>query len=463
MKRLLGLTTGLMGLCLLVTLAGLARIRSRSESPTLMLVAVGDDNPANPRTLYLAAFGSPHHQKLLTGYPDYTRREWSPDGRWYYFTASDDIGEFAEEAVWRIERDGRTIERLVGMEYPTHAVWMSDSSGLLIPIRHDLLHVNPATQVAESLTPTFGLQIKTYEGCTIQASPEAVYFCAGTLASDRRDLYRLHPDGQLENLTADLYWPTGILAHAADWEWMIAHSAGQLYSIEPNQSELQPLFTEWVIDDSISNVKWIPSADVLVVETDTDGQYTLYGFDMTTRRLVWQKPAMRLVEVTGDDWLVISANPRTFFRMRPAGTALAEIIALDEDERYFAVSPDGAWLLYTRVDVGTYTYEVWRVPLLGGRPQMNLHISSSTTFVDLIGWSYDQAWMLLDYRQGLRQEQRWLRVNGTATRPLVEWGDARFLDWFGPLDRDWQPLGLMGIGAVLIGVCVVLARPKKSA
>lgn len=158
-------------------------------------------------------------------------------------------------------------------------------------------------------------------------------------------------------------------------------------------------------------------------------------------------------------WFVIIAAHLAVARTRPNDFGNAD----SNYQSLFGVSPDGQWAMYSQVNMDTYAYDLWRVPLIGGEPIPLLHISSAESYIELRGWSLDQRWMLLELNYGIRTEQQWLKLASGEVRPLVEWGDTRFLDWLGPINRDWQPMGLMGLGAVFIGINRLLTRRKKSA
>lgn len=468
MKRVLSITAGIMGLWLILGVGGLAIVRARQEAQPTMLVDAPDDIQPDKRAVYMAGFGSRLHQKLITGYVGYVGRGWSPDGEWFYLGAIYETFEFQYEDKWQIHRDSYAAERRAGTKYPLDAQWTDDGQSLLYGRTSfgdeapGLIRVNPDTGLEENLTPDIGVGLKTpFPECAIIETANWTYFCAGIY--DRTDLYRLSRDGQLENLTEHMEWPTGLMAYDENGEWLIIRSLGQLYILNAGDSDPQLLFPERLKDKKIKDLAWLPSFGLFIVETEAQGRHYLWGFDISNRRLLWREHNNQFVGVTSDGWLILNDEGQALVRVRPDGTNAAPIVGIGENENYFGMTPDSQWLLVSRGNPNSNSYDLWRVPLMGGEHDHFYHVSASPIYAQIITWSPNQRWILLELNSRVSSHTEWVNLENGEVRPVVEWGDARFLDWFGTIDRDWQPLGLIGIGGVLIGINRVMARTKKSA
>ncbi len=470
MQRVLIITAGLMGLWLILGVGGLAIVRAREEAPPTMLVDAPDDIRPDKRAIYIAGFGSRLHRKLIAGYLGYIGRGWSPDGEWFYLvgTSYPSPNVTGDGDVWRISQNGHHVEQLSGMHYPWRAAWTPDGTWLLYGDGNEaegnrgLYRVRPDGSVVENLTADFNQAVTA--GCEIVTDGEWVYFCSEAENwEDYTDLFRLHiGDEQVENLTAIVKDPPSLVAQAENGAWSIIRTQSQVYMTGPNGSNPMPVFEEWLPDGTIHPITWIPSVGILLVRTSSGAIPSTTAFEMPSGRFLWQHTGRYVAAVIRDDWLIMQFGVEAIFRMRPDGTDLTQIVGGDDIKYYFAVTPDGQWLVYMSLDTDADTIDLWRVPLMGGEPNHLFHVNSLETSIEFVSWSLDRQWLLFQYGPD-DMDTIMVKMDGSERRPLVEWGDARFLDWFGPIDRDWHPFGLMGVGAVLIGVYGLVTLKKKSA
>lgn len=468
MKRVLSITAGLMGLWLILGVGGLAIVRARETPQPAMLVDAPDDARPDKRAIYIAGFGSRLHKKLIAGYVGYVGRGWSPDGEWFYLdsTHADDQTRW-EGDVWRIHRNKDQIEYLAGMSYTPISSWTPDGKWLysvepvLDGTTNGLFQVKPDGSEVRYLTPNFDRGITNGFLCNMVVTRNSIYFCARSNNSDEIDLFRLHVEtGEIENLTENIANPPSVAAVAEDHSWMVMRTQSGVYVTGPNGSNPQPIFDEWPRNNTIYLVTWIPSASVIVVATGPNSE--LWAFKMPEGRFIWHYPRVELKAVTSDGWLILHFLQRAFVRIRPEGFGLGQIVTDMSYTSFFGVTPDAQWLVYKVLNGDTNTVDLWRIPLMGGEPNHLFHVNSVEMYLNFVSWSPDQQWLLLRYGYN-DMDTIMVKVDGSETRPLVAWGDAQFLDWFGPIDRDWQPFGLMGVGAVLIGVYGLVTLKKKSA
>lgn len=469
MQRVLSIAAGLMGLWLIFGVAGLALVRARQDAEPTMLVDAPDETVPDRRSVYVAGFGSRLHKELISGYTRYDGHGWSSNGEWFYLLGIYLANESGYEDNWQIQLDSYAVEHHVTVQFPPHAIWDTDSQSLLYggvlnvgDTVSRLIRLDPDSGLVQNLTPDIGVSVKIpFPACAIVATAHWIYFCAGPY--DRTDLYRLSRDGQLENLTEHMEWPTGLMAYAENGEWLIIRSLGQLYILNAGDSDPQLLFPERLKDKKIKDLAWLPSFGLFIVETEAQGRQYLWGFDIPNRRLLWREHNNRFVGVTSDGWLILNDEGQALVRVRPDGTNAASIVGIGENENYFGMTPDSQWLLVSREDPNSNSYDLWRVPLMGGERRHFYHVSASPIYTPIITWSPNQRWILLELNTRVSSHTEWVNLENGEVRSVVEWGDARFLDWFGTIDRAWQPLGLMGLGAALIGINRVLARTNKSA
>ncbi len=284
------------------------------------------------------------------------------------------------------------------------------------------------------------------------------------------ELYRLQiSTGQIKNLSETIPERPIVVAQAEDHSWSVIRTYYEIYLTGPQDSTPHAILGDYLNRAkimggwSIYEVRWIPPQHIIVVGLNGGMNFDLSAFEMPSGEPLWHYAGMQLETITSDGWLVMSFVNHALVRVRPDGFGLGQIVSDSSFKSFFGITPDGQWIVYRVYNKDANTCELWRVSLMGGTTNRIFHTNSIELCAIFMDWSPDQQWILIALNYGIRAEQQWLNLHSGEVRPLVEWGDARFLDWFGTIDRAWQPLGLMGLGAALIGINRVLARTKKSA
>lgn len=285
-------------------------------------------------------------------------------------------------------------------------------------------------------------------------------------------IYRLRVgDRQVENVSEYIGGRISPVAWLDEQNWVVISHNGGLYWKPSTGSELTPLFDQ--PENGLSFVEWLNTAGILLVKGQavTDGFYTeeYYGFRPGELSPVWTVSSVdgRFFDVTPDEnWLIFSRTDGRLERMHPDGSKHEILTALPDGLQYGmqrgGVSPDGEWILgWSHVPEGGS--RVYRVHLATGTPEFLLDVPG---MVIETAWSPDGQWVLvsdaapsMEFAEFSVPRVAAVHVEtGELAVVADEQGAARFAGWGPIVGKQWS-LGLLVLAGLCLGGVALMRLP----
>lgn len=282
-------------------------------------------------------------------------------------------------------------------------------------------------------------------------------------------IYRLRVgDGQVENVSEYIGGRISPVAWLDVQNWVVISHNGGLYWKPSTGSELTALFDR--PENGLSFVDWFSGAGILLVkgQTVTDGFYAeeYYGFRPGELTPAWTVSSVdgRFFDVTPDEnWLIFSRTDGRLERMHPDGSGREILTALPDDLQYGmernGVSPDGEWVLgWSRSPEGGS--RVYRVHLATGTPELLLDVPGA---VIETAWSPDGEWVLVsDTAASIEFSVPRVAAVHVETGELAVVSDeqnaARFAGWGPIVGKHWS-LGLLVVAGLCLGGVGLMRLP----
>lgn len=487
MGRVLKITSGLIGILLLLITGSLMGRPNRNQPLQFMLVRVSNQNtglgyqqfywvepnlditrPASLRHDHLSFVGLTSEWMYYTT-TDYNRTSGSPESKLY-----------------RIQPAAASNRQVVADDLP--ACW--DGCGMMM------------TQEQEFVIPTYtnygsGLQLYRAQlgglerlavldsSIPFQYIPpnftlvdEWVVFNGTPLSSTSfpptSQVYRIPmTGGSASNLTPNMadativYWPpdetTGVVANVVD---------GNLYqvSLDANQP---PHHLTMSGHDWASVAAWLQKSRILIVQSaaGSSGGEWLAAVQWDTQQVLWEA-VVGYGAVSSDEHRVVVIGLTFTPKLEVSGTELVEIQTINGQRRVITQmqgsfirevwgwTGDGAWLLFTTYAANVNNITLWRVAAAGGHAQKVVDISASAIFE---GWTADgMSAIYTEYAPTHENFSFQIHVDDTHPQRLIpnhpEFRSIEFLTRVTVHPRRFQPEILLVAGG---GLCLIAFVPYR--
>lgn len=494
MARVLKITSGLMGVLLLVMVGVLRAGGIDNDPPQMMLIwerkpgylsgnlvlvdsqslhrrviardiMVGQELWAEDGWLYMvarqAAIPDLRNQGAI-GYPSndhLVRMRWSgnqleaisdiilpwvsrtADGGWLVFN-SWELGY----PIYYLQRDGTNAVRLSPSNYQSYSYWYEESFG--------------PKMVGSSVLMTV-------------RSDQGTYHVHKADMTDGNSSLQLNPFGDNSRLA---YVPSGE-------KWIVAHEPFgrlQVVWLDHPQSP-QPLINEnheWVIGKVVN---WLPESRLLIIRTEptttyATGSYNVpasykltafrIGDEATPPEWVWSIPGADTHQISPDSqWLLITwataEGDIGLGKMRPDSSDRSGLARMNTSYEVWGWSPDGQWAWYTQPGAAVGTETIWRARADGLVQDKIDRIQADARFDS---WSPDGNYLIYTETDYQADQQITYRMEADGSNRTKILGDARFTQFVGwlPIQRPiWQPYVLMIVGSLLVLVYVLPAPLRR--
>ncbi len=481
MIRVLKITSGLMGVLLLM-LVGVMGVGRRGKDGVQSLLISSGNPLVDEARIYLTTLNVERYMPLTSKYTYANFIGWIETGERFLYVGTDMKFVAGEWRYFSTAYEGNTRRaspRLiadnvgcVGGNYGEKCIYLSPNRQWLLyhvlnpDASYSLKKVNLAGGQSQQLNPP-EIQILSewlFDSVAISADSEwsntdhgpTVYL----MRNDGSELKRISPEAV--NDVRVRYW-------VEDQNWLIIQHGRKLYKLTTDGQTFERLTTDpdeqmrekviaWFLDDGYSLVadsEYAPRF-LTFVPIEDDGQiWTMEHFDQ------WKQSA-------DGKWIIlfeIWGGERKILKIRPDGSEL-ELLS-DTVERMgpgtglWGLTPDGKWILYTG-QLGSHVDTIWRVNIFGGEPE---RIATHDMYAEFLSWSPDGQWAIYRTEPFYNHYANRVRIDGTHNAPFLIDGNLDmntvFDDW-GPLyEKDWQPAILAALALTLITTPILLSRLRR--
>lgn len=467
MKRVLKITSGLMGVLLLGLTAGLFHSRQQGPLPETVLVMVYDGwGNSELRRVFV---GNDFQQTIIpTAQRDPMKFKiigWSSDRKWLYYTDDTDM-IFHHDAgipvrLFRVRSNGSHREALTEPMFQyalsPDKTWLAYTT------------FSPNSAAALHWIPLNGGQRITLDA--IVASPRTLLYTVGDegsvyVASNQQILYQawhndnyrvmvVERDGapphpfilELTGFTQIQYW-------TPDGEWILLSSQVQgpsgLYRVRPDGSDLRELPREFFSDIQA----WSPIAGgIILLRTATD----YAGILLSDGGVLWRAEEVSHIEIDSSyTWMLLWFNDGRLALQRFDGR---QRTMLDFPIDYFSFqgwSADDKWFFWQTQDLENYISEIWRFNLTTRREE---RIYRGDGVIQMQPMLPNDEWIYFVER--LSQQLYRIRPDGSQRQWVGNTSFAEAIEKSHKFELTWQPLPLFFAGAALLIGSLIAGRHRQ--
>lgn len=473
-----------MGVLLVIMTAGLWGVQA-THGPSVPILTIQSDisfdtYPVQMKErLAITGLGMTMARPITPDFRSIIFLRTSADGEWNYMLAADEASVASANSIpvgtiYRLRGDGtqrQIIAKAVmpAVSYLDTVTFTADEQWIIYVgltfqpagTRIDLYRVRTDGTGLFNLTANFD---KPIVDIAPLLSADEQWLIFGVLGS-QEDIYRVPLiGGPVENLTANL--PDMRLnpsQFGGDWVITWQYKEEAYFQLNVQTGQLLPLF-DVVGSEQRLNVRALPpTINLVLVRTYSDNRWRAFRFGETIP--IWEIDAIgsNIYATPDGEWLVWSTE-QGLEKIRLDGTE-RQLLSEDGyvfDEKQF--SPDAQWVYYFGVDP-KLGFSLKRVQIATGHVEA-LHAAKWSEEIYPQAWSAEGDTLLITavyYPQGTFQQL--LYSFQPATNIFEEIRELKvhetFLGLGAELNRDWQPILMLGAGGVLMISATHPARRLK--